>query len=49
MNFIRAKEIPPSSGNWYDYELRLSRRKSVRGKPVIDDTLTPIRAEVNRK
>lgn len=22
MSFIRAKEIPPGSGNWYDYEVR---------------------------
>jgi putative transposase len=22
MNFIRAKEIPPRSGNWYDYEVK---------------------------
>lgn len=22
MSFIRAKEIPPRSGNWYDYEVR---------------------------
>lgn len=22
MSFIRAKEIPPCSGNWYDYEVR---------------------------
>ncbi|MDO8716920.1 MAG: hypothetical protein Q7J73_08990, partial [Dehalococcoidales bacterium] len=21
MSFIRAKEIPPRSGNWYDYEV----------------------------
>ena len=21
MSFIRAKEIPPHSGNWYDYEV----------------------------
>ena len=21
MTFIRAKEIPPGSGNWYDYEV----------------------------
>lgn len=21
MTFIRAKEIPPHSGNWYDYEV----------------------------
>lgn len=22
MSFIRAKEIPPGSGNWYDYEVK---------------------------
>ncbi len=22
MTFIRAKEIPPGSGNWYDYEVK---------------------------
>lgn len=21
MSFVRAKEIPPRSGNWYDYEV----------------------------
>jgi hypothetical protein len=21
MSFVRAKEIPPHSGNWYDYEV----------------------------
>jgi len=21
MSYIRAKEIPPRSGNWYDYEV----------------------------
>ena len=21
MSFVRAKEIPPKSGNWYDYEV----------------------------
>lgn len=21
MSFIRSKEIPPGSGNWYDYEV----------------------------
>jgi len=43
MSFIRAKEIPPRSGNWYDYEVKLYRRKSVkRGKPVLDATLTPV-------
>ena len=21
MSFVRAKEIPPGSGNWYDYEV----------------------------
>jgi len=46
MSFIRAKEIPPRSGNWYDYEVSLYRRKSVkRGYPVFDATLTPIKAD----
>lgn len=22
MSFVRSKEIPPGSGNWYDYEVR---------------------------
>ena len=22
MSFVRAKEIPPRSGNWYDYEVK---------------------------
>ena len=25
MTFIRAKEIPPRSGNWYDYEVKTTR------------------------
>ena len=25
MSFIRAKEIPPHSGNWYDYEVMNTR------------------------
>ena len=25
MSFIRAKEIPPGSGNWYDYEVETVR------------------------
>lgn len=25
MSFIRSKEIPPDSGNWYDYEVTASR------------------------
>ncbi len=25
MSFIRAKEIPPGSGNWYDYEVENHR------------------------
>ena len=31
MSFIRAKEIPPGSGNWYDYEVETIHR----GKKVI--------------
>ncbi|MDD4877007.1 MAG: hypothetical protein PHQ86_07780 [Dehalococcoidales bacterium] len=27
MSFIRAKEIPPRSGNWYDYEVESYRDK----------------------
>jgi transposase-like protein len=27
MSFIRAKEIPPRSGNWYDYEVESYREK----------------------
>ena len=58
MTFIRAKEIPPGSGNWYDYEVETVHEggkviqrhvryigKSVKkGKPVLDATLTPIKA-----
>ncbi len=33
MSFIRAKEIPPRSGNWYDYEVRSVRR----GNKVIQE------------
>ena len=31
MSFIRAKEIPPRSGNWYDYEVETVHE----GKKVI--------------
>jgi hypothetical protein len=31
MSFIRAKEIPPHSGNWYDYEVKTVHE----GKKVI--------------
>ena len=27
MSFIRAKEIPPHSGNWYDYEVMTTHIK----------------------
>ena len=33
MSFIRAKEIPPRSGNWYDYEVRTVHE----GKRVIQE------------
>ena len=26
MSFVRAKEIPPHSGNWYDYEVEDYRK-----------------------
>lgn len=28
MSFIRAKEIPPGSGNWYDYEVETIHKGS---------------------
>lgn len=28
MSFIRAKEIPPSSSNWYDYEVMTMHKGS---------------------
>jgi hypothetical protein len=31
MSFVRAKEIPPRSGNWYDYEVETIHK----GKKVI--------------
>lgn len=31
MSFVRAKEIPPHSGNWYDYEVETVHQ----GKKVI--------------
>ncbi|MBI2831739.1 MAG: IS6 family transposase [Chloroflexi bacterium] len=35
MSFIRAKEIPPRSGNWYDYEVMGVRKgKKVRQKVI---------------
>ncbi len=30
MSFVRAKEIPPGSGNWYDYEVKTI---TVKGQP----------------
>ena len=27
MSFVRAKEIPPHSGNWYDYEVQTIHQK----------------------
>ena len=35
MNFIRAKEIPPGSGNWYDYEVKTIHE----GKRVIQKVI----------
>ena len=35
MTFIRAKEIPPHSGNWYDYEVKtIHEGKHVRQKVI---------------
>ena len=35
MSFIRAKEIPPGSGNWYDYEVKtVHEGKHVRQKVI---------------
>jgi hypothetical protein len=35
MSFIRAKEIPPGSGNWYDYEVKtVHEGKYVRQKVI---------------
>ena len=34
MNFIREKEIPPGSGNWYDYEVMSHEGNSVRQKII---------------
>ncbi|MBI3931577.1 MAG: hypothetical protein HY325_06095 [Chloroflexi bacterium] len=35
MSFIRAKEIPPHSGNWYDYEVKtVHEGKKVRQKVI---------------
>lgn len=35
MSFIRAKEIPPHSGNWYDYEvMTIHEGKHVRQKVI---------------
>ncbi len=57
MTFTSIKEIPPDSGNWYDYEVNtvhegkkvnLCQRKSVKkGYPVVDATLTPINQKEN--
>ncbi len=35
MSFIRAKEIPPHSGNWYDYEVMTIHE----GKKVIQKVI----------
>ena len=35
MTFIRAKEIPPRSGNWYDYEVQTIHE----GKKVIQKVI----------
>ena len=35
MSFIRAKEIPPGSGNWYDYEVKTIHE----GKRVIQKVI----------
>ena len=35
MTFIRAKEIPPGSGNWYDYEVETIHE----GKKVIQKVI----------
>jgi len=35
MSFIRSKEIPPRSGNWYDYEVKtIHEGKKVRQKVI---------------
>jgi predicted RNase H-related nuclease YkuK (DUF458 family) len=35
MSFIRSKEIPPHSGNWYDYEVKtVHEGKKVRQKVI---------------
>jgi len=35
MSFIRAKEIPPRSGNWYDYEvMTIHEGRNVRQKVI---------------
>ena len=35
MSFIRAKEIPPHSGNWYDYEVKTTHEgRHVRQKVI---------------
>lgn len=26
MSFIRSKQIPPRTGNWYDYEVETTRK-----------------------
>ena len=35
MSFIRSKEIPPGSGNWYDYEVKTVHE----GKRVIQKVI----------
>lgn len=35
MSFIRAKEIPPRSGNWYDYEVKSVRHGNKVSQEII--------------
>jgi hypothetical protein len=35
MSFVRAKQIPPNKGNWYDYEVQtIHEGKAVRLKVI---------------
>ncbi len=52
MSFIRAKEIPPGSGNWYDYEVETHHENGHVRQKVIRyigrSSLRPSRSTVKR-
>ncbi len=45
MTYVRAKEIPPRSGNWYDYEVETIHK----GKKVIQKYVRYIRKSARER